>query len=76
MLEHRLRQQLDKVAARFRRLWLWRGLAAAWLLAAVAGVPVFGIGAATGWQPRHPVGDAGTSADPRPIRAHPSHPWS
>ncbi|HJT34627.1 MAG TPA: hypothetical protein VJ783_21535 [Pirellulales bacterium] len=62
MIEHRLRQQLDKVADRLRRLWLWRGLAAAWLLAALAGVIVFGIGAATGWQPRHPVGWVGVVA--------------
>ena len=55
MIEHRLRQQLDKVAARLRRLRFWRGLTAAWLLAALAGVLIWGA-AASGWQPRQPVG--------------------
>ncbi len=56
MIEHRLRQQLDKVAVRLRRLRLWRGLTAAWLLASLTGVVLWTAGAATGWQPSHPVG--------------------
>ena len=37
MIERRLRNELDHVAARFRSLSLWRGLALCWLSVAIAG---------------------------------------
>jgi hypothetical protein len=42
-MDHRLNQQLEKVAARFRRLRFWRGLALAWLAAAAVGVALLGL---------------------------------
>jgi len=50
-MEHRLSQQLEKVAARFRRLRFWRGLSFAWLLAAGCGLAMLGLHRAIGWFP-------------------------
>lgn len=38
MIQYRLRQELEKVAARYRWLRIWTALAAAWLLAALVGL--------------------------------------
>lgn len=54
-MEHRLSQQLEKVAARFRRLRFWRALSFAWLLAAAGGLALVGLNRAVGWYPEHPV---------------------
>jgi hypothetical protein len=54
-MEHRLSQQLEKVAARFRRLQFWMGLALAWLMAAAGGVVWMAIVRLAGWQVPNPV---------------------
>ena len=43
MMQHRLQDELDRVAARYRHLRFWQGLAAAWLLAALAGLSVLAL---------------------------------
>lgn len=50
MIDPRLSQQLEKVAIRLRRLKLWRGLAAVWLLAAGIGLLVTGLQSQTDWR--------------------------
>ncbi|HVX12563.1 MAG TPA: hypothetical protein VHC22_15385 [Pirellulales bacterium] len=49
MVDHRLAQQLEKVALRVRRLRFWRGLALAWVLAAATGLALVGLGQGAGW---------------------------
>ena len=44
----RLRQALEEVAQRFRRVRLWGGLAACWLVLALAGCAVAALGPAIG----------------------------
>jgi hypothetical protein len=43
MIQHRLLDELDKVTARYRHLWFWQALAAAWLVAAAAGLAVLAL---------------------------------
>src|SRR6187401_454615 len=43
MNQHRLLFELDRVASRFRLLRFWQLLAAAWLMAAMAGLVVWGL---------------------------------
>ena len=47
MNKHRLLLELDRVASRFRLLRFWQGLAAAWLIATMAGLAVWGLKAAS-----------------------------
>lgn len=47
-MNHRLSMELDRVASRYRRLRYWRALAAAWFLAALVGLAVWGLGRALG----------------------------
>src|SRR5437588_989175 len=47
MNQHRLLFELDRVASRFRLLRFWQGLAAAWLIATIAGLAVWGLKAAS-----------------------------
>ena len=51
MMQHRLQEELTKVAARYRHLHFWQGLAAAWLLAALAGLSVLALEAVVGELP-------------------------
>ena len=48
MMQHRLLDELDKVAARYRMLRFWQALAAAWLLAALAGLGVLALKSVVG----------------------------
>jgi hypothetical protein len=48
-MEYRLSQQLEKVAARFRRLRFWRALAMAWLVAAAGGLLLLSLNRFVGW---------------------------
>ncbi|HEV3024513.1 MAG TPA: hypothetical protein VGX76_18685, partial [Pirellulales bacterium] len=54
-MEHRLSQQLEKVAARFRRLRFWRGLAIAWLAAAAGGLVLLALNRFAGWHLSRPA---------------------
>lgn len=47
MIQTRLRMQLDRVAARYRRLRTWQVLAVVWLVAALLGAVVLGVRIAT-----------------------------
>jgi hypothetical protein len=51
MMQHRLLDELDKVAARYRMLRFWQALAAAWLLAALVGLGVLAVKSAGGGLP-------------------------
>src|SRR5438270_560151 len=48
MNQHRLLFELDRVVSRFRLLRFWQALAAAWLVAALAGLLLWGLKLATG----------------------------
>jgi hypothetical protein len=48
MMQHRLLDELDKVTARYRHLWFWQALAAAWLLAAIVGLAMLALRASLG----------------------------
>src|SRR5436190_576049 len=45
MIHRRLRDELERVAGRYRSLKLWQGLAIAWLAVAVAGAALWMLGA-------------------------------
>lgn len=49
MIHKRLLGEIDWLARRFRRLYLWRTLALGWLAAAALGAGLLGLGWAAGW---------------------------
>jgi hypothetical protein len=51
MVDPRLTQQLEKVAARIRRLRFWRGLTLAWMMAATVGLAMLALNRALPWHP-------------------------
>ncbi|HEV3023883.1 MAG TPA: hypothetical protein VGX76_15515, partial [Pirellulales bacterium] len=53
MIDPRLSLLLDHTAARIRRLRLWRSLAAAWLLAALAGAGLWALERSAPWRFDH-----------------------
>jgi hypothetical protein len=55
MIDPRISILLDHVAARIRRLRLWRGLAVAWFLAALAGAALWALQHAAPWRLDHAV---------------------
>ena len=54
MIDSRLWSQLHRVASRLQRLRLWRLLSAAWLLAAIGGVALWGLDRVGAWHLQHP----------------------
>lgn len=49
MISQRLLQELEAVARRYRRLYVWTALSATWLVAALAGVGLLALGRQGGW---------------------------
>jgi hypothetical protein len=49
MIHQRLLQELDEVARRYRRLYVWTALSASWLVAALSGAAVLAGGWKAGW---------------------------
>jgi len=55
MMDSRLWSQLERAASRLQRLRLWRWLSAAWLLAAIGGLALWGLDRVDVWHFQHPL---------------------
>ena len=51
MIHERLLEELDRIARRYRRLYLWRALSLSWLTAGVVGAGLFAFARTAGWTP-------------------------